>query len=99
MLGPTIDPSGLQDPPGSSLHQSVTWVKSSSRGLGSFTSNTAAKKSHVIYHVVGDGIGMCNDMGIKFSENCVHRNIYPEISCMFAGTGIGCLCTQEINFS
>ena len=31
-VGPTVDPSGLQDPPGSSLHQSIAWVKSSSRG-------------------------------------------------------------------
>ena len=27
MLGPTVDPSGLQGPPGSSFHWSVTRVK------------------------------------------------------------------------
>ena len=27
MLGPTVDPSGLQGPPGSSLHQSVVQIK------------------------------------------------------------------------
>ena len=27
MLGPTIDPSGLQCPPGSSLCWSITWIK------------------------------------------------------------------------
>ena len=49
-LGPTVDPSGLQGPPGSSLHQSVTQVKSSSRGfIGSFAGNTVIKKSYVKY--------------------------------------------------
>ena len=33
MLGPTVDPSGLQGPPGSSLHWSITQIKSSSRGF------------------------------------------------------------------
>ena len=28
MLGLTVDPSGLQGPPGSSLHWSVTWIVS-----------------------------------------------------------------------
>ena len=27
MLGPTVDSSGLQGPPGSSLHWSIAWVK------------------------------------------------------------------------
>ena len=32
-LDPTVDPSGLQGPPGSSLDQSVAWVKSSIGGF------------------------------------------------------------------
>ena len=32
---------------------------------------------------------MYNDMGMKFSKNFGHRKIYWEISCTFAGTGIG----------
>ena len=47
------------------------------------------KKSHVKYQVVGDGIGMHDDMGVKFFENFGHRKIYWEISCTFSGTSIG----------
>ena len=32
---------------------------------------------------------MHDDTGMKFSENFGHREIYQEISCMFAGTGSG----------
>ena len=41
------------------------------------------------YQVVDDGIGMCDDVEMKFSENFGHRKIYWEISCRLAGTGIG----------
>ena len=32
-LGPTVDPSALQGPPGSNLHQSIAQEKTSSRGF------------------------------------------------------------------
>ena len=43
-LGPTVDPSGLQGPPGSSLCQSVIWVNPLVEVLGSLASNAVAKR-------------------------------------------------------
>ena len=55
-------------------------------------------KSHVKYQVVGDGNSFCNDMGVKFSMNFRHREIYWEISCTFIGTGIGMPMYPGIKF-
>ena len=56
------------------------------------------KKSHVKYQVVGDGIGMHDDMGVKFFENFGHRKFTGKFPVHFLVPVLGCLCTQE-NFS
>ena len=47
------------------------------------------KKSCVKYRVVGDGISMHDDAGVKFFEHFGCRKFHQEISCTFAGISIG----------